>query len=381
MNYYYHITFGLDGLEWVKFGSGTNGRQAQVERSIAAVGGQVIASGRVDTGDFGHRALEAHTHKQHALTRYWGFRGMFDGCTEVWPASETSALLRTAARTLAAMKTGAQFAEPSASESVVDLFRSIILAMPNHKQLNILDLCSGDGALSDNLIKEVNRVVQVTIDPPATLPGDVPNFDVQVVPGDVLAIPDGRRADVVVINPPFSNRKETGSQHTTAYYWKFIRKAQTLAPVVIFIAPGSWEQRLGTRDRTGIYEVVAHHVDFDGHPTASVVKWTAGPEFKVIGGKDDRKPEVPQFDVEVLPTRSGAENTRVPAPSPTIGLEFTRVAAGTLLSNRAPMLVGPDAEAFIEWLIDNKEAIINWWGRVASGQGQITTSAIRELLA
>ena len=185
--------------------------------------------------------------------------------------------------------------------------------------------------------------------------------------------------DLIITNPPFSNRKETGSQHTTAYYWKFIRKAQTLAPVVIFIAPGSWEQRLGTRDRTGIYEVVAHHVDFDGHPTASVVKWTAGPEFKVIGGKDDRKPEVPQFDVGVLPTRR-AENTRVPAPSPTIGLEFTRVAAGTPLSNCAPMLVGPDAEAFVEWLINNKETVINWWGRVASGQGQITTTAIRELL-
>ena len=377
MNYYYHITFGLNGLKWVKFGSGTNGRQAQVERSIAAVGGQIIASDRVSTGDFGHRALEAHTHKQHALTRYWGFRGLFDGSTEVWPASEASALLRTAARTLAAMKTGAQFAEPSATASVVDLFRSIILAMPNHKQLSILDLCSGDGVLSNNLVGEVNRVAQVTIDPPATLPGDVPNFDVQVIPGDALAIPDGRRADVVVMNPPFSNRKETGSGQSNNYFWHFIRKAQALAPVVVFIAPQTWESGLAKEDQTGTYEVIEYAADFGPHPTASVVRWTAGPEFRIIGGRDDRKPEMPKFDVEVLPS----DMTKRTAPSYGVTEFGSLIEPGAEASPRATLLQGVDAEACARWVVANRAALVAWWGAPANGHGKVRISAIRELLA
>ena len=378
MSYYYIIHFTFNGLQWVKFGSGTNGRRSEVERGILGAGGQITASDQTLVGHFNQLALEGHVKKQHALTRYWGFRGLFDGSTEVWPASEMPALLRTAARILAAMKTGAQFAEPTASEAVIELFYSLVLDMPNHEQLNLLDACSGDGALSNNLVGRVARVVQVTIDPPATLPGDVPNFDVQVVPGDVLAIPDGRRADVVVMNPPFSDRKETGSKTSNNSFWKFIRKAQALAPVVIFIAPQTWESALTTRDRTGTYEVIEYAADFGTHPTASVIRWTAGPEFRVIGGRDDRRPEMPKFNVGVLPTRR--QGIPVPAEHAAVGQTFKPLQPGDTVAPMGTLLAGPDAEACVHWIIANREALTHWWGCAADGMERLQTSQIKELL-
>jgi hypothetical protein len=381
MAYYYTIEFTLSGGRWVKFGSGTNGRRAQIERTLATQGATSITGQEFPTGDFERRGLEGQVGRQHKATRYWGFRGEFDGCTEVWPASEGPALLRSAARILAAMKTGAKFDEPTASEAVINLIRSVILAMPNHQQVSLLDLCSGDGALSNLLAGEVARIQQVTIDPPAALPGDAPNWAIDVKPGDVLAIPDGRRADVVVMNPPFSDpdaEKIGGGLNTSQnYFWQFIRKAQALAPVVIFIAPQTWESGLNAETRTGVYEVLEYAANFEGHPTASVVRWTAGPEFRVIGGRDSRKPVVPRFNVEVMKTSNQPGRTGWDA-----GLKMTGrvIREGEVPTCRDILLTGPDATACAQWLEANFDALMSWWGTSASNARQIKTSAVRELL-
>ena len=378
MNYYYGIYFtAKSGEKMFKFGSGTDDRRAYMERTLTCRGFTSIFGEQVDTGDFGHRKLEAAVHARHAATRSWGYRGMFDGSTEVWPASEGPAMMRTAAKILAAMKNGAKFDEPESSEAVIDLVHNTITNMPNHKQLNVLDLCSGDGALSNNLVGQVARIQQVTIDPPATLPGDVPNFDIQVVPGDVLAIPDGHRADVVIMNPPFSDRKETGSKTSNNGFWQFVRKAQSLAPVVIFIAPQTWESALAKEDRVGIYEVMEYAADFGRHPTASVIRWTAGPEFKIVGGRDDRRPKMPKFNVEVL------SSDRVKRIAFGYGVtEFGKlIVPGDEASPMASLLSGEDAEACARWVVANRAALVAWWGAPANGHGKVRISAIKELLA
>ena len=193
-----------------------------------------------------------------------------------------------------------------------------------------------------------------------------------------------------MMNPPFSSRKETGSGQSNNYYWKFIRKAQTQAPVVIFIAPQTWESALAQEDRTGIYEVIEYAADFGPHPTASVVRWTAGPEFKIIGGREDRKPEMPKFDVEVLPssrTKRIATGYGISEFGSLIvpGAEASPMA--TLLqgtdagvSPRATLLQGTDAEACARWIVANRDALIAWWGAPANGHGKIRISAIKELL-
>ena len=180
------------------------------------------------------------------------------------------------------------------------------------------------------------------------------------------------------MNPPFSSRKETGSGQSNNYYWKFIRKAQTQAPVVIFIAPQTWESALAQEDRTGIYEVIEYAADFGPHPTASVVRWTAGPEFKIIGGRDDRKPAMPKFDVEVLPTRR--QGMPVPLEHAAVGQTFKQLLPGDTVAPMGTLLAGPDAGSCASWIIANRESLTHWWGRAADGMERLQTSQIKELL-
>ena len=184
--------------------------------------------------------------------------------------------------------------------------------------------------------------------------------------------------DLIITNPPFSNRKETGSGQSSNYFWHFIRKAQALGPVVIFIAPQTWESGLNAETRIGIYEVIKYAAEFDRHPTASVVRWTAGSEFRIIGGRDDRRPEMPKFNVEVLPTRR--QGIPVPAEHAAVGQTFKPLQPGDTVAPMGTLLAGPDAEACVHWIIANREALTHWWGCAADGMERLQTSQIKELL-
>ena len=184
--------------------------------------------------------------------------------------------------------------------------------------------------------------------------------------------------DPIVINPPFSDRKETGSKTSNNGFWQFVRKAQALAPVVIFIAPQTWESALAKEDRVGIYEVMEYAADFGKHPTASVVRWTAGPEFKIVGGRDDRRPKMPKFNVEVVKTSSQPGRTGWDA-----GLKVTgrAIRQDEVPSARDILLAGPDAVACVQWMESNFDMLMAWWGAPANGAQFIRTTAIKELLA
>ena len=193
--------------------------------------------------------------------------------------------------------------------------------------------------------------------------------------------------DPIVMNPPFSDRKETGSKTSNNGFWQFVRKAQALAPVVIFIAPQTWESALSAQDRVGIYEVMEYAADFGKHPTASVVRWTAGPEFAVIGGRDDRRPKMPKFNVEVLPTRR--HSTFVPAGCWGVSQTFKLLQSGDNAASMATLIAAPratavrgdEAEDCARWIVANREALTHWWGRAADGMERLQTSQIKELLA
>jgi hypothetical protein len=198
--------------------------------------------------------------------------------------------------------------------------------------------------------------------------------------GDMLKMRDGQwMSDVVVMNPPFSDRKETGSKTSNNGFWKFVRKAkQHVAPggCLIFIAPQTWESALAKEDRDGTYEVIEADADFgDKHPNAAVVKWTAG-TYAVKGGRDDRKPEMPTFNVEVL------SSDRAKRVATCWGVtEFGKLTQpGELVSPRATLVEGSDSEACARWIVEHRDGIIAWWGAPANGHGKVRISAIKELL-
>jgi len=189
----------------------------------------------------------------------------------------------------------------------------------------------------------------------------------------------GHITDVVVMNPPFSSRKEDGNHRQMFGYWPFIRKAQALAPTVIFIAPDGWESGLRRRDEHGTYEVLRYSADFGIHPQASVIRWTAGGTFKVVGGRADRKIQAPTFDVRVQTVINTKEQRF--AASHGISKGSRLLQPGDACSWNDIVFLGPDAEAASVWCKSNWNAIGDWWGRDASGRVTLSCTAIRELLS
>jgi hypothetical protein len=192
-------------------------------------------------------------------------------------------------------------------------------------------------------------------------------------------LPDGYwKSDLVIINPPFSNRGITGSKTSQYYYWKFITKAKKhLNPggQLVFIAPNTWESALNKESRDGRYEVLEYNASFGKHPPASVVLWTEG-AFEVINGRDSRKPEVPDFDVVVLST--GKDKDRGPWEAG-VGDFFNLLDSEKKAGPMDVLFSGPDSVACARWIMENKESIVHYWGK-AAGVNRLKTTTIKELL-
>ncbi len=269
---------------------------------------------------------------------------------------------------------------PVAGRQAIDVIRSLVGQVPENG--TVLDLCAGDGRLSDALADKVGEVRLVEIDK-FNLPTTTKLNAVAKVM-DMFDLPDGCwKSDLVIINPPFSNpeaiKNSKGFPGGGGYYWKFITKAKKhLNPggQLVFIAPNSWESCLGSSSKDGRYEVLEYNASFGKHPPATVVVWTAG-KFEVVNGRDSRKPEVPHFEVQVVGCGSGDDRGSWDA-----GLKQTyrAVRGDEVPTSRDILFRGPDSKKFVDWVVANKGVVSHWWGSSASGMDQIKTVAIKELL-
>jgi len=267
---------------------------------------------------------------------------------------------------------------PVAGRQAMDVIGLLAARLPENG--TVLDLCAGDGRLSNALANKAREIRLVEIDK-FNLPTTTKiNAVAKVI--DVFDLPDGQwKSDLVIINPPFSDpeaiKNSKGFPGGGGYYWKFITKAKKhLNPggQLVFIAPNSWESCLGSSSKDGRYEVLEYNASFGKHPPATVVVWTAG-SFEVVNGRDSRKPEMPEFNVEVLKVGENREGWEA-------GLKQTYrvIKEGEKPTGRDILLKGPDAKKLVDWVVSNKEAVAHWWGSSASGMDQIKTGAIRELL-
>lgn len=358
----------------LKFGSGTGNRVGQIVR---VTDGELIA--QIDCGAYSALSIENHLKGVFAATRIWSRRGEFDGSTELWPLKLAGQMEAYARRCLKQAQEDKDYKAPEASDSVVELIQELIRAMPAYSQLSILDLCAGDGRLTNALADDGATVHQVEVDPPLNTEAPV---EACMHVGDMLKLRDGQfSSDVVVMNPPFSDRKETGSKTSSNHYWKFVRKAKKhVAPggCLIFIAPQTWESAIAKEDQDGTYEVLVADADFGPkHPNAAIIRWTAG-VYAVQGGRDSRKLAMPAFDAEVLPTRRAA--MEVPDGHWGVSQTFNLLQAGDTAAPRATLLRGPDAEACAKWIIEHKDVLTAWWGTAADGMKRLQTTQIKQLL-
>ena len=185
--------------------------------------------------------------------------------------------------------------------------------------------------------------------------------------------------DLIIMNPPFSNRRSGGPDTSVNFYWRFVSKAMELKPKhLVFISPSCWESALNKPTRQGVYECLETAAQFGPHPPAAVTHWQPG-AFRVIGGRDSRKPIMPAFDVEVIanPLSVGRHIT----PYHGVGNTWKRIYPGDECPWCTPLMDGPDAAAACDWIISNCATIADWWGRPANGMAYFRRAMLRGLLA
>jgi hypothetical protein len=199
---------------------------------------------------------------------------------------------------------------------------------------------------------------------------------------------DNMRFDLVVMNPPFSDRKATGSEQSAGFYVRFLQAIIETKPgrFLFFAPPITWQHR---HPNDGSYRTIEPWVEFVNAPPASLVEWVPG-AYRLVGNREDVLAEYgrqhyPGFDAVLHNTRSGVKVVLRDgefAPAYTVDRSTGK---GRLFSPGEPaqamqaVFSGPEAREAAQWFVDHSPAVSRAWG-MSGHMLVIKVSAVRAVI-